>query len=75
MDKIMKLKEIKNINCEDVTNLSSKELEKLVKKENGLKEVSISYGVYGMNGGLFQGYKTNKLYKVTARNSNLFYLA
>lgn len=70
----MKLKEIKAINAKDITSFSEEDIKKLVKKENGLETVSISLGTYGMNGALFQGNNSKTLYKITARNTNLFYL-
>ena len=70
----MKLKEIKEINAIDITKLNYNDIKKLDKKENGFEKISISFGIYGMNGALLQGRKTKKLYKITARNTNLFYL-
>ena len=70
----MNLKEIKNTNAFDITHLKIDEIQKLNKKENGFENISTSYGMYGMNGALLQGRKTGKLYKITARNTNLFYL-
>lgn len=51
----------------DITNA---EFEKLPR----LEEVGLSFGVYGMNGGLFEDNDGN-LYAVTARNTLLFQLA
>lgn len=65
----MRLKDIKNIYAEDLTNASSEIVYDLVKK--GVKTVAISMGIYGVNGWL--GQDTNgTLYKITARNVNLF---
>ena len=36
-----------------------------------LRTVALSYGVYGMNGALFED-ENGELYKITARNSTLF---
>ena len=36
-----------------------------------LRTVAVSYGVYGMNGALFED-ENGELYKITARNSTLF---
>ena len=36
-----------------------------------LRTVAMSYGVYGMNGALFED-ENGELYKITARNSTLF---
>ena len=54
----------------DITNakLSSDEL-------HSLEVVGLSFGVNGMNGGLFQDRNTGEFYVITARNSNLFRLA
>ena len=40
-----------------------------------LQTVAISYGVYGMNGGLFQDIKTGAYYVVPNRSARLFELA
>ena len=70
----MRLKEIKNTYAEDLTNINDNDLLALMCNEEGLKVVALSKGVYGINGGLFQGNKSGKLYKITKRNSNLFTL-
>lgn len=36
-------------------------------------QISYSSGVYGLNGALFRGDKTNKLYAIIGRISALFY--
>lgn len=59
----LKLKEIKAYNCEDISNKKE--------KIDGLEVVGISYGVYGVNGGLFKD-KDGNFYKITSRCSNLF---
>lgn len=73
----MKQKEIKTLvncgNAEDVTFDKSGIIEELQK--NGYKTVAISFGVYGMNGGLFQDKKSGKLYAIIGRSTNLFRLA
>lgn len=65
----MRLKDIKNIYAEDLTNASSEIVYDLVKK--GVKTVAVSMGIYGVNGWLGQDTKGN-LYKITSRSSNLF---
>ena len=40
-----------------------------------LRTVAISYGVYGMNGGLFEDIRTGDYYVVTNRSTRLFELA
>ena len=37
-----------------------------------LDTIGISYGTYGMNGGLFINRKTGKMYAITSRSSLLF---
>lgn len=68
------LKDIKKINAEDITRLSSDEIKKLMKEENYFTEIAISSGIYGINGCIVKGAKTGILYKITSRNSNLFYI-
>lgn len=65
----MRLKDIKNIEAKDLTNMSSEVVYDLVKK--GVKTVAISTGVYGVNGWLGQD-KKGDLYKITSRSDNLF---
>lgn len=40
-----------------------------------LEVVALSFGVYGMNGGLFRDYESGQLYAIPRRNSILFYYA
>lgn len=40
-----------------------------------LEVVALSFGVYGMNGGLFRDYETGQLYATPCRNSIRFYYA
>ena len=54
----------------DITNYSFDQANDLMKAHT-LRTVAISYGVYGMNGALFQD-ENGELYKITARNSTLF---
>lgn len=70
----MRLKEIKGVNATDVTNYSNDNILALMVLEKGIRTIAISKGTYGANGGLFQGDNTGTLYKVTARNTNLFTL-
>lgn len=62
------LKEIKSYNCKDITHISTEECRKIEKKEL----VAYSYGTYGVNGLIFSD-MNGELYKITVRNSNLFY--
>lgn len=66
------LKEIKEMNAEDITALTGNEIKKLMKDENYFSEVATSTGIYGINGCVVKGAKTGTLYKITSRNSNLF---
>lgn len=61
---------VKNGSAEDITFGDVTEI-----MQNGYTEIGISYGVYGMNGGLFRDNKTGNLYAITARSANLFRLA
>lgn len=66
------LKEIKNLVkngiAVDITNLSNEECKKIDIEER----LYISYGIYGMNGGVFRG-KDGNIYAIISRSSNLFY--
>ena len=73
MNKKVTKKFIKGYNAVDITNINSEECKALRNKEKSFSTVAISYGVYGMTGAIMQGYTSKKLYKITARNSNLFY--
>lgn len=54
----------------DITNYSFDQANDLMNAHT-LRTVAMSYGVYGMNGALFQD-ENGELYKITARNSTLF---
>lgn len=68
----MKKSDLLNIEAEDITYLKFEAINDLVRKEDGLKELFKTYGQDGMNGGLFQGNKTKKLYKVCGRTTTLW---
>lgn len=70
----MRLKEIKEVYAEDITNYGFEKIQKLKEKEKGFEIIATSCGVYGVNGALLQGNKSNKLYKIICRNSTLFQL-
>ena len=55
----------------DITHISDIELKKL--KENDLRMIAFSIGIYGINAALFEDKNGNK-YAITARTSNLFRL-
>lgn len=67
-------KDIRNTHAVDITYRSFNEINDIVKNENGLTNIAYSVGTYGLNGAVFQGYKTNTLYKVTSRSTALFQL-
>ena len=54
----------------DITNYSFDQANELMKAHT-LQTVAMSFGVYGMNGALFQD-ENGELYKITARNTTLF---
>ena len=54
----------------DITNYSFDQANDLMNAHT-LRTVAMSFGVYGMNGALFQD-ENGELYKITARNSTLF---
>lgn len=60
--------------AKDITHLSFDDTNKLIDKENGLDVKMVSYGIYGMNGALLKGNKTQNTYVITARTSTLFQL-
>ena len=63
-------KAIRETYAMDITNYSFDQANDLMNKHN-LRTVVMSYGVYGMNGALFED-ENGELYKITARNSTLF---
>ena len=72
MEKVTK-KIIKSYNAVDITDVNLKDCEALRDKEKSFSTVAVSCGIYGITGAIIQGYTSKKLYKITARNSNLFY--
>ena len=72
MKKVTK-KFIKSYNAVDITDVNSEEGKTLRNKEKGFTVIAVSCGVYGMTGAILKGYTSKKLYKITQRNSNLFY--
>ena len=63
-------KAIRETYAMDITNYSFDQANDLMNKHT-LRTVAMSFGVYGMNGALFQD-ENGELYKITARNSTLF---
>ena len=54
----------------DITNYSFDQANELMNAHT-LRTVAMSFGVYGMNGALFED-ENGELYKITARNTTLF---
>ena len=63
-------KAIRETRATDITNYSFEQADELMNAHN-LQTVAMSFGIYGMNGALFQD-ENGELYKITARNSTLF---
>ena len=63
-------KAIRETCATDITNYSFDQANDLM-NAHILRTVAMSYGVYGMNGALFED-ENGELYKITARNSTLF---
>ena len=63
-------KAIRETYAMDITNYSFDQANELMNAHT-LRTVAMSFGVYGMNGALFED-ETGELYKITARNSTLF---
>ena len=63
-------KAIRETYAMDITNYSFDQANDLMNAHT-LRTVAMSYGVYGMNGALFEDEK-GELYKITARNTTLF---
>ena len=63
-------KAIRETCATDITNYSFEQADELMNAHN-LQTVAMSFGIYGMNGALFED-ENGKLYKITARNTTLF---
>ena len=63
-------KAIRETCATDITNNSFDQANDLMNAHT-LRTVAMSFGVYGMNGALFED-ENGDLYKITARNSTLF---
>ena len=63
-------KAIRETCATDITNYSFDQANDLMKVHT-LRTLARSFGVYGMNGALFED-ENGDLYKITARNSTLF---
>lgn len=71
----MKQKEIRNLIrtgvATDITNYNFEQV-KTLNRSDKLETIAVSYGTYGMNGGLFRSQSTGKLYAVSSRAAALF---
>lgn len=65
----MTQKEIKLMPCEDITAAGDERLAEI--RREGIAHTVWSYGVYGKNAGLIFT-DAGKVYKITARSSNIF---
>ena len=63
-------KAIRETCATDITNYSFNQANELM-NAHALRTVAMSFGVYGMNGALFED-ENGELYKITARNTTLF---
>ena len=63
-------KAIRETYAMDITNYSFDQANDLMNAHT-LRTVAMSFGIYGMNGALFQD-ENGDLYKITARNTTLF---
>ena len=63
-------KAIRETCATDITNYSFDQANELM-NAHILRTVAMSFGVYGMNGALFED-ENGELYKITARNTTLF---
>ena len=63
-------KAIREMCAIDITNYSFDQANELMNTHT-LRIIAMSFGVYGMNGALFED-ENGELYKITARNSTLF---
>lgn len=63
-------KAIRETYAMDITNYSFDQANELMNAHT-LRTIAMSFGVYGMNGALFQD-EDGELYKITERNTTLF---
>lgn len=63
-------KAIRETYAMDITNYNFDQANELMNAHT-LRTIAMSFGVYGMNGALFED-ENGELYKITARNSTLF---
>ena len=63
-------KAIRETYAMDITHYSFNQVNELMTAHT-LRTIAMSFGVYGMNGALFEDEK-GELYKITSRNTTLF---
>lgn len=68
----MTLKSIKNTKAIDISKYSLEDCKKIF-AGSWYSVIGTSHGVYGINGAILQDGITGELYKITSRNSVLFY--
>lgn len=56
----------------DITYATEEIRDKIIKEEIYLTQVGYAAGVYGCNGKILKGFKTNKLYIIAGRTSALY---
>ena len=73
--KIMKFytqRQLKEMRATDLTNADHDKVQKLASR---CEQIGYSYGIYGINGGLWTNPETGELFKITMRSPNLFIMA
>lgn len=58
--------------AEDITKADNNVRKELEKKEDWLRQIGYSAGVYGCNGMLLQGRNSGALYAITSRTNAIF---
>lgn len=56
----------------DITYKSFKEIQELTKKEKDFNSIVQSFGVYGINAEIVQGYNTKTFYIIKSRTNAIF---
>lgn len=76
MKEIFKLKQLKELvkskGAIDITHGDNNTRKRIEKIEGGYEEIGYSMGLYGCNGKLLKGNKTNTLYAITKRTGAIF---
>ena len=58
--------------AEDISHADMTDHAIIMKREGWLNEIGYSCGTYGVNGKLYQGHKTGKLYAITSRTMAIY---